>query len=296
MEKALIFEIKHFAVHDGDGIRTTVFFSGCPLSCLWCHNPEGLKKEKRLALYSHLCVSCGECAKVCPNDVHTFDRGEHSLKRENCSFCGKCVKICPNNALRVYGREVAVEDLLPELLKDRDFYEESGGGVTLSGGECLLQSRFCARLLSELKNEGINTAVDTCGFVGREAIQEVMPYTDVFLFDIKAANSDLHRRLTGAPNELILENLRFIDSSGAAVEVRIPFVPGLNSVEIPAIAEILSKLKHLVGARILGYHNFAASKYSALGISSELPDRLPGKEELSAAKDILTGKGIKVID
>ena len=292
---ATIFDIKRFAVHDGDGIRTTVFFKGCPLRCLWCHNPEGLERPRELALFSHLCVGCGACAGVCRNGVHSLSDGVHSLDRSACAFCGECVKVCPNDALKIYGREVTVADLLPDLLADRPFYEASGGGVTLSGGECLLQADFCAELLAALKKEGIRTAVDTCGCVPRENIEKVLPLSDVFLYDVKAIDPAVHRRATGLDNRLILDNLRFLDESGAETEVRIPFVPGYNDGEIPAIAAYLKTLRHLRAVRVLPYHNYAASKYAALGRKADLPPDLPTEEMLDGAEKVLSDAGIRVI-
>lgn len=194
-----------------------------------------------------------------------------------------------------YGNDVTVEELLPKLIADKHFYESTGGGVTLSGGECLMQSEFCARLLKALKNEGINTAVDTCGFVPRTAIDAVLPYTDVFLYDVKAADSDVHKKCTGVPNEKIIENLKYIDSQGKAIEVRIPFVPGFNDGEIEGIAGLLSTLKNLTKVRVLHYHNYAGSKYESLGMENTLPEILPTNEQLTAAKEILEKYNIKVV-
>lgn len=259
-----IFEIKRFAVHDGDGIRTTVFFKGCPLRCVWCHNPEGLTPVEQTAFYSHKCIGCGECKKphFTPED-------------------------CPGEARVLYGRSVTVEELLPRLLEDREFYENSGGGVTLSGGECLLQADFCAVLLRALKEEGIATAVDTCGFVPREALLQVIPYTDIFLYDLKAYDSELHRRCTGQTNERILDNLRYLAECGKAVEIRIPFVPEYNSGEVEKLAKFLAPLQNIKAVRLLPYHNYAASKYKALGMVNTLPSRVPIEEEMAEARAIL---------
>ena len=167
---ARIFEIKRFAVHDGDGIRTTVFFKGCPLKCVWCHNPEGIDFKPELAYYENKCINCGECIRVCPNNAHTIEKGVHIFNRKKCTGCGNCEEVCLGNALTLYGEEVTEDELLPKLLEDKEFYENSNGGVTLSGGECLMQSDFCAELLKKLKENGINTAVDTCGFVPQQRI------------------------------------------------------------------------------------------------------------------------------
>ena len=187
--KAKIFEIKRFAVHDGDGIRTTVFFKGCPLKCLWCHNPEGISGETELAYYAHKCIGCAECVMACPNGAHTIEGGAHQFHREKCVACGKCEEVCLGNALTLYGKGYTVCDLLAILLKDKDFYDASGGGVTLSGGECLLHADFCAELLKELKESGVHTAVDTCGRISKAALDKVLPYTDVFLYDVKAVTA-----------------------------------------------------------------------------------------------------------
>lgn len=285
-----IFEIKRFAVHDGDGVRTTVFFKGCPLRCRWCHNPEGLRPGTELALFAHLCKGCGSCAEVCGSGAHVFSGQGHGIDREKCTFCGKCEKACPDDALKIYGREITVGGLVPILLEDREFYDVSGGGVTLSGGECLLQADFCAELLEKLKEEGISTAVDTCGYVKREELEKVIPFTDVFLYDIKAADSGVHESLTGVPNGLILDNLRYLDGVGAKTEIRIPLVPGLNDGEIPAIAEILRPLENVTGVRVLPYHDMAAAKYRALGLTPDTSARIPTEEDLNAAREILTAR------
>ncbi len=269
-----IFDIKHFAVHDGDGIRTTVFFKGCPLKCLWCHNPEGLTRPKQLAYYEHKCISCGECATACP--AHIISENGHIFDRTKCDGCEQkevclCEPLCLGGALKHYGRDVTVTDLMPELLADVDFYKNSGGGVTLSGGECLLQADFCAELLKALKDQGINTAVDTCGCVPRASIEKVLPYTDVFLFDVKAIDGDAHKKCTGVDNALILENLCFLDSVGAKIEIRIPVVPGYNDGELPKIYDFLSRLKNITAVKELKYHNLAGSKYEALGMENTLP-------------------------
>lgn len=190
-----IFEIKRFAVHDGDGIRTTVFLKGCPLKCVWCHNPEGIGFEKQLSYYDHKCVGCGACAEVCPEGVHTFENGVHKLNRVKCKACGKCEAVCLSQALKLYGEEMSVDELLPLLLEDREFYENSNGGVTLSGGECLMQADFCAELLRELKAHHIHTAVDTCGFVSKEAIEIRIPYVPKY-------NSDQIEKIAECMSEL----------------------------------------------------------------------------------------------
>ncbi|MBP3375604.1 MAG: glycyl-radical enzyme activating protein [Clostridia bacterium] len=266
-KKGIITDIKHFAIHDGDGIRTTVFFKGCTLRCVWCHNPEGLSSMPETAFYAHKCISCGEC------------------QRE-----GFTADDCLGKAWILYGRAITVDDLIPELIEDKDFYLSSGGGVTLSGGECLVQANFCSELLERLKEEGINTALDTCGCVPWDSFEKVLPFTDTFLFDLKAVDEKVHKLCTGASNKLIIENLRRLDGLGASIEIRIPFVPGYNDGEIEKMAVLLSSLSSIKCVRVLPYHNLAGSKYEALGMVNTLPDRLPTDGELERAREIIREK------
>lgn len=295
MKKAKIFEIKRFAVHDGDGIRTTVFLKGCPLKCVWCHNPEGIEFNPQLALYENKCTFCGECARVCPEKTHKTESGLHIFDREKCIACGKCEEACFNGALKLYGKEMTVREIMPLLLEDKDFYDNSGGGVTLSGGECLMQADFCVELLKELKENGIHTAVDTCGFVSKETLDRVMPYTDIFLYDLKAYDGEVHIKCTGQSNKLILENIKYIDSCQKTIEVRIPYVPGYNSEQIEKIAVFLSGLKNLTKVRVLPYHNYAGSKYSALNMENTLPEILPENDMIEKAKECIRSYGIDTI-
>ena len=282
MIKGLIFDIKRFAVHDGDGIRTTVFFKGCPLKCVWCHNPEGISFKPQLAFYENKCIGCGECAAVCTVGAQKITAAGHAYNRESCVLCGNCEGACLGNALKVYGKTMTVEELMPILLEDKAFYDNSGGGITLSGGECLCQPDFCAALLKTAKENGLNTAVDTCGFVPRAAIDKVMPFTDMFLYDIKAIDESVHIKCTGQSNRLILENLKYIDAAGKRTEIRYPYVPGYNSGEAESIAEFVSSLKNVTGVRVLPYHNYAGSKYLSLGMKNTLPDKLLDSEEIKS--------------
>ena len=209
--------------------------------------------------------------------------------------CGKCEEVCLGDALKLYGKEVTVDEILPVLLEDKDFYESSGGGVTISGGECLCRYEFCKELLMKLKEQGIHTAVDTCGMVSKKAIDEVLPYTDIFLYDIKAVDAEIHKKCTGFTNEAILENIKYIDSLGKQVEVRYPYVPGYNSGEVEAIAEFLSGLKNLTKVRVLAYHNFAGSKYDSLDMENTMPGTVPTNEEVEKAREIIRGYGITVM-
>ena len=283
--KAFISDIKRFAVHDGDGIRTTVFLKGCPLKCVWCHNPESIDFKPQLAYYENKCIGCGDCVSVCPSGAHKITEEGHVFERALCIGCGKCEKVCLGEALKFYGKEMTVEQLLELVLEDKDFYETSGGGVTVSGGECLCHADFCAELLKAVKQEGINTAVDTCGFVSKEALQKVIPFTDTFLYDIKAIDEDVHVKCTGQANRIILENIQYLNSLGKAIEVRIPYVPEYNSDQIRKIAEFLAPLQHVKAVKVLPYHNYAGSKYDSLGMVNTLPTVLPTDEEVKAAEE-----------
>lgn len=293
--KAKIFEIKRFAVHDGDGLRTTVFFKGCPLKCVWCHNPEGLSNNPELAYYEHKCINCGECVSVCPTGAHYFENGTHKFDRSKCIACGKCESVCLGKALTFYGKEYTAKELLPLLLEDKDFYKTSGGGVTLSGGECLLYADFCAELLKKLKENGVNTAVDTSGFVSKTALQKVLPFVDVFLYDIKAYDESVHIKCTGYSNKQILDNLKFLDESGAKIEIRVPYVPNLNDNQIEKIGKFLSEFKNITKVRVLPYHNYAGSKYDSLEIKNTLPKTLPTNEEVENAVSVLKQYGLNAI-
>lgn len=288
---AQIMDIKKFAVHDGDGIRTTVFFKGCPLRCKWCHNPEGMLPQTQLAYFEAKCVHCGSCLLggkegSCP--ANTMKQNRHLFYRDACRLCGNCERVCPAGAFRIYGRGYTVEELMCIIREDRDFYDCSGGGVTLSGGECLIWADFCAELLKACKKEGIHTAVDTCGYVPLESIQKVEPYTDVFLYDVKAMDEDTHIRGTGQSNRLILENLRYLSYRGAKLEIRIPYVPGYNSDQMEKIGAFLRSLSGIVRVRILPYHNLSETKYISLGMESRMPRcDSPGAEEIREAEALV---------
>ncbi len=281
----LISDIKRFAVHDGDGIRTTVFLKGCPLKCVWCHNPEGIAFQPQIAYYKHKCIGCGQCVPVCPQDAHTMEE-EHRFDAQKCIACGACAKVCLGEALTYYGKEMSAEEVLEILLEDRIFYESSNGGITLSGGECLMQPEFCAELLRKCKENGLHTAVDTCGYVSKETLDKVIPYTDIFLYDVKAIDEDVHIRCTGRSNQIILDNLKYLDKNGCKTEIRIPYVPEWNADQMEKIRDFLSELNHIQKIKVLAYHNFAGSKYDALSMENTLPAVLPGEGEIKAAEHL----------
>ena len=294
MNKATVFDIKRFAVHDGDGIRTTVFFKGCPLSCIWCHNPEGISKKAQISYNEQRCTACGKCAKACRTGAHVIGE-KHILHRETCTLCGECVSACPADAIRIYGGEMTVDELMPRLLSDRAFFESTGGGVTLSGGECTLYFDFLYELLCRLKDEGISAAVDTCGYTDSEKLKRLIPLTDTFLYDLKAYDVDVHKHLTGVSNDLIIKNLHMLDESGARIEIRIPYVPECNADQIEKLARLISSLKFSHPVRLLKYHSHAEAKYASLGMECTLPRRMPTDEEMESARAVLSSHGIRVL-
>lgn len=284
--KAQIMDIKRFAVHDGDGIRTTIFFKGCPLRCVWCHNPEGLMKQTQLSYNEHKCISCGSCKDICM--ANRIVDGKHVFDRSACDACGACERICPSGCFKVYGKECTVDQLLEIVQEDMDFYESSGGGVTLSGGECLLQADFCRELLKRCKEAGIHTAVDTCGYVSKDAIDKVMPYTDIFLYDIKAIDEDVHVRCTGHTNQLILDNLRYLTEQGNRAEIRVPLVPGYNAGQVEKIGQFLKGIDNITDVKVLAYHNLSETKYASLDMVSHMPQcDVPTRADVLQAEAII---------
>lgn len=297
--KGWIFDIKRFAVHDGPGIRTTVFLKGCPLRCIWCHNPESISPKPERVFLPDKCIACGACMEVCPQGAWQVSAsGRRVYYPERCDLCGRCVEACYAEALVMYGREVTVEDVMAEVRKDAAFYERSGGGVTLSGGEPLMQADFTAALLRQCKAEGFHTALDTCGHAAWEAVEKALPHVDLVLYDVKYVDPDRHREQTGASNRRILANLRKLSRRGVPVEVRMLIIPTVNDSpdDIEAAADFLAPLENITAVRLLAYHRLAGSKYERLGRENTMPDvGPPGREQLERIAARIASRGLKVI-
>jgi pyruvate formate lyase activating enzyme len=291
----IIFDIKHFAVHDGPGIRTTVFLKGCPLRCLWCHNPESISPSPQLLSTPRKCIGCDNCFEVCPEGAHRKVNGLHVIDREKCRTHGECVDGCYAGALEMAGYEVTVEDVMEEVLRDRTFYAHSGGGVTLSGGEPLAQHEFSAGLLRAAKDQGLHTALDTSGHAPWLILEKTLRHVDLVLYDLKHMDPERHAELTGVSNGLILENLRSLDRLGASIWIRIPLIPGLNDddANLKATGELLSQLENIERVEILRYHRLAETKYASTGIEYALKGLEPPTEaEAESSRRILLDQGV----
>ena len=264
----IIFNIQHFCIHDGPGIRTTVFFKGCPLSCVWCHNPEGIRVGRHLSFVESKCVMCGECAKACPQ-AHRFESGKHEIFRDMLPdvLYDESAAACAANALTVVGRHVTAGEVFEQVLRDRRFYED-GGGVTFSGGEPAMQREFLAALLRLSSGAGIHTAIETCGLCDFAYYESILPYVDLFLYDYKETDPEKHKRYTKSDNALIIENIGRLHDAGANVMLRCPVIPGVNDDDehFRAIAALTIQYPNLIGADILPYHRLASSKADRMGL------------------------------
>ncbi len=273
----LVSNIQGYSIHDGPGIRTVVFLKGCPLRCRWCANPENLEDRVRVGFHSNLCKHCGRCAKSCPRGAILPD-ADRRIDREKCDDCAKCTEACFYDALVRYGGEKTAEEVFDQVRRDKIFYDSSGGGVTVSGGEPLTHADFVAELFALCRREGIHTCAETCGCVSRSAFERVLELTDTFYFDLKLMDSELHRAYTGRGNESILENARFLADSGANILFRQPLIPGVNSLEenVKATAAFIRSLgREDLALQLIPYHRMGTSKYAALDIPYSLEDMKP---------------------
>lgn len=292
-----VINIQRFSVHDGDGIRTTIFFKGCYLNCWWCHNPESQSFAAQSMINPEKCTGCGACEKVCPEHaIHIEECGE-CTDRELCTACGTCVDYCVNNAREIVGKQYTIQELIKEVEKDYMFYEESFGGVTLSGGEVMAQDMdYIEELLKRLKRKGYHVTVDTCGYAPQKNFERILRYVDTFLYDLKLMDSEKHEKYIGKGNELILSNLEYLNRHGAKIYIRIPVIGGVNDSDedMEAIIQYLQEGFSISQVNLLPYHDIARSKYERLNLEYKGGDfTVPDKERMEEIKEMFRKSGFQ---
>ncbi|MFO7611700.1 MAG: glycyl-radical enzyme activating protein [Clostridia bacterium] len=295
----IVFDIQRFSVHDGPGIRTTVFMKGCSLDCAWCHNPESISPLKEVQAYLYKCIGCGKCIEACAAGAHSMNELGRVYDRSVCIGCGKCVESCYSGTLVQTGRDMTPAEVLDEIYRDMPFYKDSGGGATVSGGEPLLQADFVAEILKGCREKGIHTAVDTAGKVPFSAFEKVIPFTDMFLYDLKIMDSDFHRKFTGSGNKLILENLSRLGQSGITIRIRIPVIPGANDFDDNFIkaAGFIRDTGGIESVEPLACHSLGAGKLESLGMAAEgHVFETPSKERMKEICSILSESGVRVVN
>jgi len=298
--KAIIFDIQRFSIHDGPGIRTTVFLKGCSLKCFWCHNPEGINNKKEILFYESKCIFCGECITRCSHSAHSIEGNKHIYNRNLCVLCEECVSNCYSNALEIAGKILSVDEVFEEILKDKNYYISSGGGITLSGGEPLLHSEFSYFLLKKCKENNINTAVETSGNCRWDQIETILPVTDLIMMDIKHINPEKHKIVTGISNNLILENAQKLSEKNINTIFRVPIVPTVNDteeeiIEIAKFVDYLSLIRKKfnpentkeIKLEFLPFHKLAGDKYKSLNYNN-LSENLNqiSKERINTLKNV----------
>ena len=297
MLTGVVFDIKKYSINDAPGIRTTIFLKGCPLHCQWCHNPESQSPRLDMIFRPGRCDLCGACLDACQHEAITWSLNGPLTDREVCVRCGDCSGVCYSEARQVVGRQMSLPEVMAEIVQDLTFYEESGGGVTLSGGEPLFQKEFSLAILKACRGQDIHTVLDTCGFASWQAFEQVAPFVDLFLYDLKTIDPVKHQKFTGQSNQRILANLENLSRLGATLLVRIPVIPGVNTdeFEMKQIGAYLSALPHPPPVELLAYHNIAEAKYAGLDMAYTLPEiKSPGEDLMGAFAGQLRGYGLKV--
>jgi pyruvate formate lyase activating enzyme len=292
-----VFDVKKFSIHDGPGIRTTVFLKGCPLSCWWCHNPESQARARELVFHENRCIHCGTCEAICLQQAISSNGDVMVTDGERCTLCGDCVEVCYAEAREIVGQEMTVAQVMAEIERDIVFYDESGGGVTFSGGEPLLQRDFLLALLRACQEKEIHTALDTCGFARWETLDSMRGYVDLFLYDLKLMDDARHRKFTGVSNQVILQNLQALSRRGHDIVLRVPIIPGINDDDenIHQLSAFAAALPHLNRIDILPYHQTGAEKYHRLNKAYGLSEvRPPSEGRIIEIVEMIRGFGLQV--
>jgi pyruvate formate lyase activating enzyme len=297
---SLIFDIKRYSVNDGPGIRITIFLKGCPLSCLWCHNPEGISPHRQKLFTAARCIGCGACISACKAMAISPSPGGMKTDAGICSLCGECIEACPSKAMEMSGYTYSIDMIMKEIRKERVFFEQSGGGVTFCGGEPLMQPAFLYKLLSRCREEDIHTTVDTTLHTTPKILRTILPVTSLFLVDLKMIDPERHRRFCGVNNNYILRNIRLLDDENHPFLIRIPLIENVNADEdnIRATASFLSTLHYSDAVHLLPYHDIGKGKHDKLGSvynPENIPMATPTDDKISFIRDIFRQYGIKTI-
>jgi pyruvate formate lyase activating enzyme len=294
--EGIVFNIQRYSIDDGPGVRTTVFVKGCPLTCLWCSNPESQNPMPEISYRYTSCKRCGTCENTCPvHAISLTEDGVHINRRE-CTGCEACIEACIYEALSMSGKKMSVDEVFRIVCRDKDYFEVSGGGLTASGGEILTQPDFVAELFRRCREEGIHTCADTCGFGDKEALRKILKYSDLVYYDLKHLDSEKHRQYCGVSNEIILENLKLVAESGVPVVIRVPLIPGYNNSDrnIELLSQTVAGFKKDIPVNFLPYHRYGANKYRMLDMVYRLEDvRSLTEDEIERAKRIVESYGLK---
>lgn len=300
MTSGNIFDIQRFSLHDGPGIRTVVFLKGCPLNCIWCGNPESISPEPLLSYDADQCIACDACMDVCPEAaLSAGPKGKAIVDRGRCTGCGDCQPTCDPKALEIVGRTVKADEVVEEVLRDKAYYESSGGGMTLSGGEPLMQPGFAKALLQKAKEHGLHCCVETSGYALWGSIRGLVPLVDQWLYDVKETDRRLHQRFIGKPNETIRSNLKRLHDAGAKILVRCPMIPQHNARRghLDGLVRLAKELPRVDGIELLPYYDLWRAKLDRFGFKSSLPESVkpPDRETLDGWKDYLRDRGVTVV-